>query len=84
MADDRERPQRGAVIGGRHGSPTITVALPFAQITNVDSELRDAVVELASLVAELATHTAAGSTKKIALVADAAEELRRRLVSAGG
>ena len=83
MADDRERPQRGAVIGGRHGSPTVTVALPFAHITNVDSELREAVVDLASLVAELAAHTAAGSTKKIALVAEAAEDLGRRLVSAG-
>ena len=26
------------VIGGRHGSPSVTVAFPFSKIANVDSE----------------------------------------------
>ncbi len=79
MTDDGGRPQRGPVIGGRHGSPTVTVALPFSNITNLDSELRDAVADLASLVAQLAAHTEAGEATEIARVAQAAEELATRL-----
>jgi hypothetical protein len=84
MAEHVERPQRGPVIGGRHGSPTVTVALPFSNITNVDSELRDAVVDLALLVAELAAHTTAGDTSEMAEVATSAEELAARLSSSHG
>ncbi len=72
------------VIGGRHGSPTVTVALPFAKITNVDAELRDAVAELATLVARLADAAAAGSTDEIRLVREAAGELAARLAPPGG
>ena len=81
MADDEARPQHRAEIGGRHGSPTVTVALPFSSITTVDSGLRDAVVDLASLVAELADHAATGSTSGITHVAEAAQELASRLAS---
>ena len=63
MVDHR---RRGTVIGGRHGSPTVTLALPFSNIVNLDSELRDAVADLASLVAQLAAHTEAGEATEIA------------------
>ena len=43
------------VIGGRHGSPSVTVAFPFSKIANVDSELRGFVEELVGLVGRLAT-----------------------------
>lgn len=57
------------VIGGRHGSPSVTVAFPFSKIANVDSELRGFVEELVGLVAQLA----AAST----------DEERRAVVAAG-
>lgn len=79
MGESDGRASGRTVIGGRHGSPTVTVALPFAKITNVDAELRDAVAELAALVARLAEQVAAGSTDEIALVRTAAEELAVRL-----
>ncbi len=81
MTDDDGTTPRRSVIGGRHGSPTVTVALPFSNITNHDSELRDQVADLASLVAQLATHTAAGEATELAHVAEAAEELAAHLSS---
>ena len=44
-------------IGGRHGSPSVTVALPFSKIANVDSELRSFVEELSGIVVQLAVAT---------------------------
>lgn len=44
-------------IGGRHGSPSVTVAFPFSKIANVDSELRSFVEELAGIVVQLAVAT---------------------------
>src|SRR5262249_32259269 len=63
-----EKPTARTVIGGRHGSPSLTIALPFAKITSTDSELRDVVAELATLVAELASAVSSG---------DAAESVSR-------
>jgi hypothetical protein len=48
-------------IGGRHGSPTVTIALPFSNITSHDTEVRDAVAGLALLVARLARAAEAAS-----------------------
>jgi hypothetical protein len=67
------------VIGGRHGSPSVTVAFPFSKVANIDSELRDFVEELVLLVARLAT--ASTDTERKA-VADASRELLERM-SAG-
>ena len=64
-------------IGGRHGSPTFTIALPFSRIVNSDSELRDAVSELATLVSRAAQ--AGGDEAELALVQLAADELATRL-----
>ena len=83
MGESEERAARRTVIGGRHGSPTVTVALPFAKITNVDAELRDAVADLATLVARLAAHSATGDETEIGAVREAAEELAARLSSQG-
>ena len=64
-------------IGGRYGSPTVTIAWPFSHIVNKDTELRDAVADLALLVARLA---AAGDDEaERAVVLLAAEELATRL-----
>jgi hypothetical protein len=52
--DEDEGELRRTNIGGRYGSPTVTIALPFAKITSTDSELREAVADLAALVARLA------------------------------
>ena len=84
MGERDEQTPRRTVIGGRHGSPTVTVALPFANITNIDSDLRDAVADLAALVARLAEHTAAGSTAEIDLVREAATDLATRLAPPAG
>ena len=54
MADDELEPRR-TNIGGRYGSPTVTIAWPFSNIVNTDMELRDAVADLAALVARLAS-----------------------------
>jgi len=83
MGDREDLLARRTVIGGRHGSPTVTVALPFSQITNVDAELRDAVAELATLVARLAAHASGGDETEAALVHDAAEALAARLSTSG-
>jgi hypothetical protein len=63
-------------VGGRHGSPTVTVAMPFSKVVSVDTELRDAVAELARLVARLAT---ADDDVERELVRAAANELVSRL-----
>ena len=84
MTESEEQPGRRTFIGGRHGSPTVTVALPFSNIVNVDAELRDAIAELATLVARLATHSAADNRVEMDLVREAAEELAARLSSQGG
>jgi hypothetical protein len=68
------------VIGGRHGSPSVTVAFPFSRIANVDSELRDFVEELVLLVARLA---AAGTDAERQAVAGASRELLERMSPAG-
>ena len=64
-------------IGGRYGSPTVTIAWPFSNIVNQDTELRQAVADLALLVARLA---ASGNDEaERAVVSLAAEELATRL-----
>ena len=37
MDDVIEHGPTKSVIGGRHGSPSVTVAFPFSKIANVDS-----------------------------------------------
>jgi hypothetical protein len=53
MGEDSEG-TRAKTIGGRHGSPTVTVAFPFSSIKTGDEDVRAGVVELAELVAQLA------------------------------
>jgi ADP-dependent phosphofructokinase/glucokinase len=74
---DKELDQRRMVIGGRHGSPSVRIAWPFSNIVNKDEELRDAVADLATLVARVASVGA--DEKELALVRTAAEELSTRL-----
>ena len=75
--DEPEAKSAGrTVIGGRHGSPTVTIALPFSAVSNVDSELRDAVADLALLVSRLA---AASDDRDREAVHVAATELGDRL-----
>jgi hypothetical protein len=52
--DEDEAELHRTNIGGRYGSPTFTIALPFAKIMSTDSKLREAVADLAALVARLA------------------------------
>jgi hypothetical protein len=73
-----ERPAK-TFIGGRHGSPTISVALPFSSITTTDGALRDAVADLAGLVAELARHVSADDRAAVERVAGLAAELAEGL-----
>lgn len=70
---------RSTKIGGRYGSPSFTIALPFGKVMNTDSELRDAVAELAALVSRAAR--ARGDEAQLALVQKAAEDLANRLSS---
>jgi hypothetical protein len=74
--------QGRTVIGGRHGSPSLTIALPFSRISSGNEGLRDAVTDLANLVARLAGAESADEAER-ALVRNAAEELATR-VSSGG
>src|SRR5439155_4177585 len=53
-------------IGGRYGSPTFTIALPFGKVVNTDNELRDAIAELATLVSRAAQ--ARGDEAQLAVV----------------
>ena len=74
---EEELDLRRTNIGGRYGSPTVTVALPFSNVVNTDTELRDAVADLALLVSHLATPGI--DETEIAIVSAAAEELGKRL-----
>jgi hypothetical protein len=65
-----------SVIGGRHGSPSVTVAFPFSNIANIDSELRGFVEELVLIVGRLAT---ASTDDERRAVADASRELFDRM-----
>ena len=76
---DHELEARRTVIGGRHGSPSITIAWPFSNIVNTDPELRDAIADLATLVARLAAPGIAES--ELATLRTAAEELSSRLAT---
>ena len=64
------------VIGGRHGSPSVTVAFPFSKIANVDSELRGFVEELVELVGRLA---AASTDDERQVVAESSRDLLDRM-----
>jgi hypothetical protein len=64
------------VIGGRHGSPSVTVAFPFSNIQNVDSELRGFVEELVQIVGRLA---AASTDDERKSVAEASRDLFDRM-----
>jgi hypothetical protein len=83
------------LIGGRHGSPSVNVAFPFSaiKVDQTDPEVRDAAIELASLVDSLATtltelitlaggegQIADGMTETVEEVRQRALELRDRLV----
>jgi len=81
MEQPEEKPTARTVIGGRHGSPSLTIAVPFAKITSTDSELRDVVAELATLVAQLAAAVSSGDAARIGLSRKAAEELADRITS---
>lgn len=81
MEEPEEKRSARTVIGGRHGSPSLTIALPFAKITSTDSELRDVVAELATLVAQLAAAVSSGDAARISLSRKAAEELAGRITS---
>ena len=84
MTENEDSEARRTVIGGRYGSPTITIALPFARITNGDDELRDAVAELAALVARLAAQSSTADETEAGLVREAAQELADRLSAGRG
>jgi hypothetical protein len=66
------------VIGGRHGSPSVTVAFPFSKIANVDSELRGFVEELVDLVGRLA---AASTDDERRTVAESSRDLLDRIAT---
>ena len=68
------------VIGGRHGSPSVTVAFPFSKVANVDSELRDFVEELVRIVERLASATTDDERRT---AADASRELLDRMAPGG-
>jgi hypothetical protein len=73
VTDNIEKPSR-TVIGGRHGSPTVTVALPFSNITGADPELRAAVADLALLMSRFA-RAQGGDADERAAIATAADDL---------
>jgi hypothetical protein len=79
--DDDELETRRTNIGGRYGSPTFTIALPFSKITSTDTELRAAVADLATLVARLAT--GADDEAERAAIALAAADLANQVSGAG-
>jgi hypothetical protein len=81
MEQPDEKPGVRTVIGGRHGSPSLTIALPFARITSTDTDLRDAVAELATLVAQLAAAVSTGDAARTSVSGKAAEELADRITS---
>lgn len=63
-------------IGGRHGSPTVTVAFPFSNVVTTDTELRALVEELVRIVERLA---AATSDEERRSAAEASRELLERM-----
>jgi hypothetical protein len=64
------------VIGGRHGSPSVTIAMPFSKIESTDTDLRAAVAELATIVSQLATtHDASGRDALGVRAAEIAQQL---------
>jgi|GEM_PF-2843632 hypothetical protein len=68
-------------IGSRHGSPNVVIALPFSQVVT-DSHLRDDVMALAALVAELAGTMARPKVERrveLARIQAAAAELAERV-----
>jgi len=76
--NDQSMPR--TVIGGRHGSPALTIAFPFSRVvTNNDAELREAVADLATLVARLAEHSLSRDSAALGVVRTAAEELAARV-----
>lgn len=78
MDEPSDEDGRRQVIGGRHGSPTITVAFPFAKVESVDTELRAALAQLADVLATLA-ETAQDDDAGRDMVARSARELAARL-----
>jgi hypothetical protein len=75
-----QKSQPRTVIGGRHGSPALTIAFPFSRITNnTDAELRQAVADLALLVARLTEHSLSDDTTTVGAVRTAADELAARV-----
>ena len=74
--DGNELKRAPTVIGGRHGSPSVTIALPFSNIVSKDDELRGAIAELAALVARLATPETDDAERELVRVA--ATELAER------
>ncbi|HUW01416.1 MAG TPA: hypothetical protein VMW08_03580 [Acidimicrobiales bacterium] len=78
MSEDDEGGGR-PIIGGRHGSPTINVAFPFSSVRTGDADLREAMTQLAGLVAELAETDKKSRRAAIAQAArDIASQLRER------
>jgi hypothetical protein len=82
MSDDEIVPAGPARtnIGGRHGSPTVTVAFPFSNVVHVDAELRGFVEELVRIVERLATATTDAERRD---AADASRELLDRMAPGG-
>lgn len=76
MVDSPRDPLPRTVIGGRHGSPSVTIAWPFSKVTSVDTDLRTAVTDLARIVAEMAT---ADTAEARALLAKRATEIAEQL-----
>jgi hypothetical protein len=69
-------------IGGRYGSPTVTVALPFSNVQLSDPGLVDAVRDLAALVQQTAASLqlrTADRNVELARIQQAAGELAQRL-----
>lgn len=80
MDEPEVKPATRTVIGGRHGSPTVTIALPFSSVSNVDSELRDAVADLATLVARLAVASEGDEREAVRVAAgELADRLRAKV-----
>ena len=78
MSDEQIVPSPAArtVIGGRHGSPSVTVAFPFSKVAHVDSELRGIVEELVQIVGRLAAATTDAERRA---AADASRDLFDRM-----
>ncbi len=75
-ADDHDHTDNRVIVGGRHGSPSIVVGLPLADITvqERDPATTAAVTELAGLVAALAEQVGRLLPATGADVADVADD----------